>query len=425
MRIKNDTAVEALIGPLQETPVPCDSDCWPYWANVHEAHRHIARAAIDRIPPYPDRYEGRGIVIPAGGSQYFTNAYVCARMLRHLGCRLPVEFWHYEGEIDDAMRKIAAKLDVACINAAEVEQTLAGRSRSLTGGWELKPFALLYSRFREIMLLDADNVPVLDPTFLFDTPEFRETGAIFWPDYSRLEPWRHIWSICEVSYRDEPEFETGQIVVDKARCWQALNLALHYNDYSDFYYQHIHGDKETFHLGFRRLDQPYSMPEHPIHPLEGTMCQHDFNGRRLFQHRNTDKWKLDGDNTLVEDFWFEDLCRGFLSELRRQWSGRAFWNASPRDGEATIASRVAGKTFLYRRVGHDERALRLAEGGTISEGGDVRERYWSINTIDGGIVLTILGESVPTCHLQLEDGVWKGRWLHCERMPIELRETAR
>jgi Mannosyltransferase putative len=424
MQIKKDTAIEALIGPLQQTPVPCDCECWPYWQNVHEAHRRIARAAIERIPAYPGGYDGRGIVIAAGGGQYFTNAYVCVRMLRHLGCRLPVQFWHHEGEIDDAMKTIVAPLKVACVNAVEVEKSLRGRKRSLRKGWELKPFALLYNPFREVMLLDADNLPVLDPAFLFDTPEFADTGAIFWPDYSRLEPWRHIWSICEVPYRDEPEHETGQIVVDKARCWEALNLALHYNDYSDFYYQHIHGDKDTFHFAFRRLDAPYSMPEHPIHTLEATMCQHDFDGRRLFQHRNMDKWQLDGSNPPVDDFWFEDLCLDFLSQLRVLWSGRAFWNADPDEREATAASRVAGKTFVYTRVDHDERTLHLAEGGLIGGGGAERERFWSINTIDDRIVLSILGESSATCHLHLEDGVWKGRWLDSERMPVELREIA-
>src|SRR5262249_11525741 len=156
--------------------------------------------------------------------------------------------------------------------------------------------------FREVILLDADNVPVLDPTFLFDTPEFRETGAIFWPDFGRLKPSHPIWEICEVSYRDEPEFESCQVVVDKRRCWEVLQLALHYNDHSDFYYSHILGDKDTFHLAFRRLGKAYSMPEHPIHPLEGTMCQHDFHGRRLYQHRNMDKWRLDGSNRPVADF---------------------------------------------------------------------------------------------------------------------------
>ena len=51
----------------------------------------------------------------------------------------------------------------------------------------------------------------------------RGWSAIFWPDFGRLGPERPIWQICEVPYRDEPEFETGQVVVDKRR--QRISLA--------------------------------------------------------------------------------------------------------------------------------------------------------------------------------------------------------
>jgi hypothetical protein len=126
-----------------------------------------------------------------------------------------------------------------------------------------------------------------------------------------------------VPYRDEPEVESGQIVVDKARCWEPLRLALWYNEQARFFYRHIHGDKDTFHLAFRKLNRPYAMPSRPIDPLFGTMCQHDFRGRRLFQHRNRDKWNLFLHNRRVRGFLFEKECRDDVLQLRQQWDGRA------------------------------------------------------------------------------------------------------
>src|SRR5262249_39277602 len=146
------------------------------------------------------------------------------------------------------------------------------------------------------------------------TAEYREHGAIFWPDFGRLKASRRIWDACEVAYLDEPEFESGQIVVDKQRCWQALNLTMHYNEHSDYYFQHIHGDKETFHMAFRRLGKSFAMPPFGIHPLAQTMCQHDFQGNRIFQHRNLDKWRLDGSNRRIDGFIDEDVCRYFLAQ---------------------------------------------------------------------------------------------------------------
>jgi hypothetical protein len=273
-------------------------------------------------------------------------------------------------------------------------------------------------------LLDAHHVPVVDPTFLFETPEYRVHGAIFWPDYGRLKESRQIWEICEVPYRDEPEFESGQIVVDKVRCWKALNLAMHYNEHADFYYRHIHGDKDTFHLAFHRAGHKYAMPSREIHGMDGTMCQHDFQGRRIFQHRNTDKWRLDGSNRRIGDFWCEDDCRDALRRLRECWSGRPFGKPAIDEKERALSARLGGKCYDYRRVGYDHRVLELVADGTVGRGGAANERFWSVNRFQGRIGLSILGDGHLTCHLREERGVWKGAWLHHERMPIELTPLA-
>ncbi len=277
---------------------------------------------IQTIPPYPGGFQARGIVICGGGVRYFTGAWVCIQMLRRLGCGLPIELWFLgRREMDGRMKDLVASLGVDCVDAQRLRRKFPAR---ILNGWELKPYAILHSRFREVLLLDADNVPVVNPEFLFDVPQFRETGAIFWPDYPPRphEKSRPVWRSCGLRAPDEPEFETGQVVVDKERCWRALCLAMWFNENSDFYYQHVHGDKETFHLAFRKMRQPYALVPKPIHTLSHTMCQHDFEGRRIFQHRNTDKWDPFLCNRRVKGFWFEDECRKSILELRRLWDGR-------------------------------------------------------------------------------------------------------
>ncbi len=239
-------------------------------------------------------------------------------MLRHVGCSLPIQLWHLgEREVDGRMRCLLAPFAVECVDA---EALRALHPVRILNGWELKAYALVHCPFREAMLLDADNVPVRNPTYLFDAAEYREAGAVFWPDCNRLAPDHAIWRICDVPYRDEPEVESGQILADKQACWRGLRLALHYNEHSDFYYQHIDGDKETFHLAFRRLGIPYAMPTRPVHDLDGCFCQHDFRGHRVFQHRTMDKWRLDGTNRQIAGFLREGLCRQFLAELRDRWT---------------------------------------------------------------------------------------------------------
>jgi hypothetical protein len=123
-------------------------------------------------------------------------------------------------------------------------------------------------------------------------------------------------------YHNDRPFESGQIVLDKQRCWEPLRLCLWYNEQSDFFYRHIYGDKETFHLAFRKLRCSYAMPGRPIQTITGTMCQHDFAGNRIFQHRNMDKWNLFLRNRVVKGFRYEVECRAYVEQLRRLWDGR-------------------------------------------------------------------------------------------------------
>jgi hypothetical protein len=257
-------------------------------------------------------------VIGAGGETLFASAWVCIRMLRHWGCSLPVQVWHLgPGELNPQMAAMLEPWNVECIDA---ELVRARHPVRRLGGWELKPYAILHSPFQEVLWLDADNVPLIAPDCLFEGAPFREAGAVFWPDFDQPEPPPEVWRFCGVPYRREPPVESGQVLVDKARCWRALSLCSWFNEHSDFFYRHVHGDKETFHLAFRKLDQPYAMPATPMLRLDGAMCQHDFDGHRIFQHRYRDKWSLTQPNREIPDFRHEDICRGYLRELRDLWT---------------------------------------------------------------------------------------------------------
>jgi ADP-heptose:LPS heptosyltransferase len=274
----------------------------------------------DCKPGYPWR-EKRGIVICGGGIKYFTNAWVCIHMLRRLGCALPIQLWHLgRKEMDESMKALVLRLGVECVDGLKIRKKFSAR---ILRGWELKPYAIVHCPFKEVLLLDADNVPVVNPEYLFNTREFAATGAIFWPDYDHERShWAKafpVWRSCGLRRPDETSFETGQIALDKARCGAVLRLSLWFNENSDFFYRYVHGDTETFHLAFRKLRKSYSLVPHPVRSLEGTMCQHDFEGHRIFQHRNTAKWQLHGPNPRVADFWFERECLASLAQLRRRW----------------------------------------------------------------------------------------------------------
>ncbi|MBC7784078.1 MAG: hypothetical protein H7144_09575 [Burkholderiales bacterium] len=374
-------------------------------------------AVADRLTGEPSEgFYGRGIVICAGGMLYFTCAWVCINMLRALGCQLPVELWYLgPREVNDSMKALIEPLGVKCVDGYEIRKVHPAR---ILNGWELKPYAIIHSKFREVLFLDADNVPVVDPEPLFATNQFRDHGAIFWPDFGRLGGDRKIWQLTGIEYRDEPEFETGQIVVDKVRCWDALQLTMWMNENSDFWYQYIHGDKETFHMAWRKLKIAYAMPTRGIDRLRGTMCQHDFESRRVFQHRNLAKWSLDA-NRHVPGFEHEDQCLQFLTQLRNYHRNLA--GVPPFD--ARVGAKLAGQRRLYKRIGYDQRAIRFESDGTVSEGCARLEKYWRILEDSERSRLEIWGDDGLTAEMTLVENsvdTWRGAWKIHERMPVEI-----
>jgi len=286
------------------------------------------RQAVQDLPSKPRaELSGRGIVMCAGGRRLFTNAWVCVRMLREVGCNLPIQLWYLgPSEFSEEMADILAPYNVECVDALGVSDA-QGEPLRLRAGWPLKPYAMVHSPFEEVLFLDADNMPLRDPAYLFESQEYLSYGSVFWPDKDRFSRRCEIWKLMGLAYRNEPEFESGQIVLNKRLCWQPLQLALWMNLHADFFYHYVHGDKDTFRLAFHFLGRTFGMIQVPVveltpvgrHP-SSTRAQHDPNGEVLFQHRTYPKWRLFGPNLRVIGFQMEDRCLEFIDQLRESWS---------------------------------------------------------------------------------------------------------
>ena len=368
----------------------------------------VAEAIASPLPA-PDACHGRGVVIPGGGPRYFPNAWVCIRSLRDAGCALPVELWHLGSEeLDNEMRSLVEALGVTCVDALQVHRRHRVR---FVRGWPLKPYAMFHSRFAEVLFLDADNVPLSDPEYLFDQPEYRRLGAVFWPDIGNLGQQEKVWALTGVPFRDEWAFESGQMLVDKTKCAQALAIAVWMNcEHGDFWYQHLYGDKDTFHLAWRRLGLEYAMPPYPLGRLPHTNVQHDFEGRPLFQHRHGNKWAFDTQVLRIPDFCHEDRCRGYLEELRQRWSrrpARPFRFDEADEATRSVAASLVQGGWTFAR-GNESTALRFTADGDVLGSGP-RERHWSLRVHAFDAILSISG--VDSVAWQLAPGdadTWAG-----------------
>lgn len=238
------------------------------------------------------------------------SAYATIRVLRNvLNCQLPIEIWFRPDEmrtndtILEPLRHLAAT--EGNITFQEIHDPRSKR-------FVAKIHAIYHSTFDRVLFLDADNVPVRDPIFLFESPEFEKTGAIFWPDF--WHPGNSIfgihgnsllWELLDMPFVDMFEQESGQLVVDRRRHAAPLELvrfyALHRPDFFSSL-RLVWGDKDLFRFAWLKLEIPFTMIQTPP-GMAGTifdsflrsdfcgmtMVQHDADEEILFMHRNQHK----------------------------------------------------------------------------------------------------------------------------------------
>lgn len=230
------------------------------------------------------KYSGRGIVMCVGGTTLFPSAYVNLHMLRNvLKCALPIEVWYLgDKDLGPNMRALLA---------AKVSGITFCPAPPVAGGWQLKPHAMLNSAFQEVLLLDADNTPVVDPTVIFDWPKYRETGAVFWPMGDTVAFDSDLQVVCGVNGEKREGLDSGQVLVDKSKCIRELWLTDWLNQNSDFFYQHVYGDKDTFALAWTACKKPFTLAPSPV-VFSQIYYHFTLDNQSLFQHRVMGKFDL-------------------------------------------------------------------------------------------------------------------------------------
>jgi len=425
------TVAEVLRGPPGNFP-----EGWTGWDNVRDAHIQLLDEVAVAAPIFPEgRYKGRGIVscvsAKSGWSSgkcldhgYLPGAWVMVKELRRLGCKLPITFAHLGPlEWDPTLTALFAAHDVSVIDLREFEKQEKFR---ILAGWESKLAAVMACSHEEVLFLDADNIPIADPTPLFGERRYRETGAIFWPDLppqgqvdGRTE-WLPpvVWENLGMKHRANVDFESGQFVIDKRKCHHEIAVAKFLNDHSDWTYKFVFGDKSIYHLAWAKLGRDYAMPEKSCGWNGGAIHQYGLDGNLLFEHGCQNKPTLHGYPHGQDCLTNAAHCHRHLEDLRRVWSGRLWYNESPSGKDRVTQRRLIGSTFRYRRLGIDDRAMRLLEDNRIGKGSARCEIFWSV--LDG--ILAILNvDYVPTMLLREGgDGVWRGEWLDHERCKVEM-----
>jgi len=277
--------------------------------------------AIHRIPPPPENAKGRVILFFGSGMYFFANAWVSVRMLRTLGCQLPIEVWSAEvDENDERHRRLLAPW------GAVWRSDFAGRLANPLG-------AILQSAFDEILYLGAGNIPLVDPEALFESAPFRDSGAIFWPGLGSIDAADAIWEACEL-HPAPGAFDFAQFLVSKQMNWEPLCFA-HWLMFELNMRRRAgetslpRADAACF-LSWQKFGASFSVPA--VEPrftqskdngscLPETIVQHDFEHQPAFQRLLGGAWLAYGQNSIPAGFLYGATFLSFLEGLRASGYG--------------------------------------------------------------------------------------------------------
>jgi alpha 1,3-mannosyltransferase len=138
----------------------------PYFGDHMTLHSHFRKG-------------GRGIVLTAGDDQA-PFLLTIIPTFRKLGCDLPIEVMYLgESDLSEDYRSDLEALDG--VVTRDIAQMVNDEGWKLAG-WAAKPFAILYSSFREAIFIDADSLFFKSPEVLFEDPAYVKTGALFFKD---------------------------------------------------------------------------------------------------------------------------------------------------------------------------------------------------------------------------------------------------
>ena len=229
----------------------------------------------------------RGIVIPTGQESFRYACHLISNLRDSLGSKIPIEV-AYAGDSDlpSEYRTFIKQLSTD-IEVVDITQVFDDTDLDLQhGGWAIKPFAALGSRFEEVMIMDADAVFVQAPEeILAHHSGYKTTGALLFHDRllwqgafkERHEWWEkqlehHVPSpalsksrVYNEGYAEE--CDSGLVVLDKSKldvllgilhvCWQNTKEVREKHTYIMG-----HGDKESWWFGMELSGAKYSFEDH-------------------------------------------------------------------------------------------------------------------------------------------------------------------
>ena len=206
----------------------------------------------------PSFDDSRGIVICYNKQP--SSLWVLITLLSECGCSLRIEVWHKDGDI------------------SKTDQEMFNVTFRVSSQENMKHEAILNSSFQHVLYLDTNNNCLRDPEYLFDTDQYNEHGAIFWPDF---------WDM-DREEQDIPSHilfsqQTSQMMIDRERCFDAISSVN-----SDLWMESfLQTNTDFYFIPFRALS--VGQVSKDVFSMN-TIGQKDPSGNPIFMYRVYNTW---------------------------------------------------------------------------------------------------------------------------------------
>jgi hypothetical protein len=200
----------------------------------------------------------KGIVICMNNTT-FIEGFLLLNTLRYIGSKLPILVVYNKNDLINDYIKLVETIDNTKIMLIDVKNEF------------IKPTALIYSPYKQVLLLEPDLLFLKSPDYLFEEQMYKNTGAIFWKDNPKKSIWDqkvYDWVRKIIPYRKgdnsilnkkNGSFQNQSIIL--------INKSTHIKTLEKLWtlineWKHIHkhlNDKEYYWLAAEIANEPYTV----------------------------------------------------------------------------------------------------------------------------------------------------------------------
>eukprot|EP00040_Diaphanoeca_grandis_P015422 m.78698 g.78698 ORF g.78698 m.78698 type:complete len:485 (-) comp25142_c0_seq1:80-1534(-) len=281
-----------------------------------------------KLGSLPTKRDARAIVFTTNSpdSLEFIATHITYMRSRWEDCHtIAVEVHSEDAQVVSECLKLAKDVAIECVTTSAMLKGIVEASAHERSHFAFKPLALLQSRYRHVLFLDVDTVPLASPTTLFESDEYKTHGSIFWPDiwglHCRQYMWgdetalcgqmgwpEHIlWATLGIVWQPLPHYaqeqDSGQLCVDTVHHMKLLVYTLMLAS-DEFVQNTVYGDKDCFRLAWlahatmfaygpfpQQVGQFENVDDHHS-SFNREYILHDWHGAPMFLHQ----WKSANDD---------------------------------------------------------------------------------------------------------------------------------